>query len=213
MKKEDTKIQYRPELADKLESCMKDAIKLYKKETKKVYYRILSLLCEKKEDLEGKELFLNASYFFDKKSSIGDEHYGTSLEHNAIKFKYGEKIADITSASAARLVFAFYKEDIEKSFDTIDISGFSKQEKYMVEHFKHIVLSPTRNPNFQIKEGNTKCYYDSIPGGDIEFAKDIKRSIEFIEKESKWMLEIFRTPDIEKTENQEIDNPINELEK
>ena len=204
MKEEDKKIKYRPELADKLESCMKDAIKLYREEPKKVYYLLMSLLCEEKEDLEGKELFWKSSECFDKENRFGAEEY---YEHyyKDIKERYGSDVADITSASAARLVFAIYKEDIEQSFDAIDTSGFSKQEKYMVEHFKNIVLSPTENPNIQIKDGNAKCYYDYTRGGNYEFERAVKSGIEFIERECQVTLEIFRTPDKEQTVEEEME--------
>lgn len=204
MKEEDKKIEYRPELADKLKSCIKDAIKLYKEEPKKVYYLLMSLLCEEKGDLEGKELFLNASDCFDEERCFGVEKYH-EYYYKDIKAKYGSDVAEITSASAARLVFDLYREDIENSFDAIDMSDFSKQEKYMVEHFKNIVLSPTRNPNIQIKEGNAKCYYDNTRGGDFEFERDLKNGIQFIERECQPTLDIFRTPDKEETIGNEIE--------
>ena len=204
MKEEDNRIEYRPELADKLENCMKGAIRWYREEPKKVYYLLMSLLCKEKEDLEGKELFWKASKCFDEENRFGTEEYH-EYYYKEIKKRYGRDVADITSASAARLVFDIYKEDIEQSFDAIDTNGFSKQEKYMVENFKNIVLSPTRNPNIQIKDGNTKCYYDYTSGGNYEFEKAVKFGIEFIERNCQVMLEIFRTPDKEETVEEEME--------
>lgn len=196
MKEEDKKIEYRPELADKLECCMRDAIKLYKKEPREFFYFVVSLLCKEQGDLEGKELFLNVSKCFNKESRFGREKY---YEHyyKDVKLKYGEKIADITSASAARLLFIFYKEKIENSFNAIDTSNLSKQEKHMVEHYKNILLSPTRNPNLQISEGSHLCYYDSLINGDYKFNRQIESEIEFIERNCQATLDIFRTPDEE----------------
>ena len=144
------------------------------------------------------ELLLKASKCFKPGVPFGDEQY---YEHyqKEIASKYGRKISEITEASAARLVFSIYKDLIEYAFSKIDTSGFSKKEKYMVELFKNIVLSPTKNPNIQIKDGKTKCYYDYTKGGNYEFERDLKNGIEFIERDCPVALEIFRTPDKEET--------------
>lgn len=200
MKEEDKKIEYRPELADELEECMNTAIKLYQSNIKGVYFYFMSFTMEKGVH---DELLLKASECFKPGVPFGEEQY---YEHyqKEIASKYGCEIAEITEASAARLVFSIYKDLIEHAFNKIDTSGFSKQEKYMVEHFKNIVLSPTRNPNIQIKDGNTKCYYDYTRGGNYEFEKAVKFGIEFIERECQATLEIFRTPDKEETVEEEI---------
>ena len=201
MKEEDKKIEYRPELADKLESCMKMAVNLYNASIRGVYFYFMSFTMEKGVH---DELLLKASECFKPGVTFGDEQY---YEHyqKEIASRYGREIAEITEASAARLVFSIYKDLIEHAFNKIDTSGFSKQEKYMVEHFKNIVLSPTRNPNIQIKEGNAECYYDYTRGGNYEFERDLKFGIEFIERNCQVTLEIFRTPDKEETVDEEIE--------
>lgn len=195
MKEEDKKIECRPELADKLEECMKMAVNLYKANIRGVYFYFISFTTKKGVQ---DELLLKASKCFKPGVPFGDEQY---YEHyqKEIASKYGRKISEITEASAARLVFSIYKDLIEYAFSKIDTSGFSKKEKYMVELFKNIVLSPTKNPSIQIKDGKTKCYYDYTKGGNYEFERDLKNGIEFIERNCPVALEIFRTPDKEQT--------------
>lgn len=193
MKEEDKKIEYRPELADKLEECMKMAINLYKASIRGVYFYFMSFTMEKGVH---DELLLKASECFKPGVPFGDEQYYEYYQKE-IASRYGREIAEITEASAARLVFSIYKDLIEHAFSKINTNGFSKQEKYMVELFKNIVLSPTRNPNIQIKDGKTKCYYDYTKGGNYEFERDLKNGIEFIERDCQVALEIFRTPDKE----------------
>lgn len=194
MKKEDKEIQYRPELADKLEECMNTAIKLYQANIKGVYYYYMSFTMEKGVH---DELLLKASECFKPNVPFGEEQYYEYYQKE-IASKYGPEIAEITQASAARLVFSIYKDLIKYSFDKINIDNLSKMEKYMVEHFENVVLSPTRNLNIQIKEGNTKCYYDSTTARMFELEKDLKAGIEYIKKECQNILDIFRTPNIEK---------------
>ena len=91
MKEEDKRIEYRPKLADKLESCMKDAIRLYREEPKKVYYLLMSLLCKEKEDLEGKELFL----IFLKKLKITQNTTMLSLTSMQRTGTYSKRVEDL----------------------------------------------------------------------------------------------------------------------
>lgn len=75
----------------------------------------------------------------------------------------------------------------------IIIDDFTKMEKYMINNFFHILLSPTRNPNIQIKEDKDKCYYDTEIRSN--FQKDLQESLRFIENNCKNTIEIFNNPD------------------
>ena len=55
-------------------------------------------------------------------------------------------------------------------------------------------MAPTHNPNIEISEGHTKCYYDEHPG-ERSFKKDLRPSIEYINNNCGYIIEMFNTPD------------------
>ena len=79
---------------------------------------------------------------------------------------------------------------MEKFINTDD---FTIIEKYMVESFYKKLKAPLRNPNIEVKERGGKCYYDEEPHSD--FLKDLKLSLEYIEKNCLSTIELFSIPD------------------
>lgn len=79
------------------------------------------------------------------------------------------------------------------------MSGFTKMEKYTVDWFFSLLLSPTRNPNIQIHEGSVKCYYDKHPydNGASSYRKATDYTIQYIKEDLDARLYFFETPDEE----------------
>ena len=118
----------------------------------------------------------------------------------------------LTEASAARLISEPIQNLILSMKEKIDMSDFTKAEKYAVDSFFSMLLAPTRNPNIQIHEGYKKCYYDEHPY-ERGYRKATDDTIQYIENELDNRLYFFETPDeeltsdssAEKTSDEELD--------
>lgn len=199
-RKENTVINYRPELSEILSQDKNIAISLYKKNMIAFLYRIL-IIAFKDDYPEHTELLTNAAECLESNNfamyEIFDKNYRKSL--NKINPKiYGldEYLGDISETSAARHVFGAInttfidmREKVSKTFKDLTLG-----EKYLIDTFYNILTAPTRNPNIQISKGQTKCYYDEHPG-NRSFKKDLNRSIEYINENCAHAIELFNTPD------------------
>lgn len=186
MKKEDTIVNYRPELAEILQDGLQFAQNLYTMNFQKAYYVMLSKTYEK-NDPEYANILREASQCFDENIIYKTEKFRKNYE-----FLY--ELEYISEPRAAAAIFSFYEDSFDKIKSRIDMDSLTKSEKYMVDTFFYKLTSPIRNPNIQIKEGHSKCYYDS-PGNSKYFHEDLSAQMEYINRECQITIDIFMTPD------------------
>lgn len=201
MREEDKVVNYRPELVKKLQSIMDDTLRLYSQNQVGMLYLMLEKQFKDEGDLKTAELLSKASQCCLKQDLFYYEEFVREYRDDLNKLEYG--LGDITEPSAARVVFEIYSKMVMKDKENLDLESLTKAEKYMVDHFFNVLLAPTRNPNIQIKEGHSKCYYDESRDGS--FATSMKFSIEYIQKECGNTLDIFNTPDEELDKESDIE--------
>lgn len=189
MKKEDTIIYYRPNLANTLKKDLKFMINYYNQNFQQMYYALLHLLCKSKNDKKGEKLFNDVNKWFNQPCDILE----LFEEHKNELMEYGESDI-ISSARAFYTLNKIYREEFNNLISKIDFTDLTKQEQYMVKHFYSILLSPTRNPNIEIKKGRKKCYYDDNYHYG-EFERDLQSGIEYLNKECNSIIGIFEISD------------------
>lgn len=177
------KVYYRPEVAEILKEGLALANVLYKLRFQQAYYMMLSKIEENPERAEG---LAKASECFAANAFAGIERFE----------EYYEKQYDIEYISAARaayVIYEIYKDTFDKIKSKIDRTGLTGLENFMVDSFFNKLTAPTRNPNIEIKDGQTQCYYDRDRSSN--FYKDLELSLEYINRECSTTIEIFNTPD------------------
>lgn len=182
MKDTDREIQYRPDLAGLLQEALKFANNFYSINFKKAYYLLLSEYY-KNSDEELSKLLLNASKCFD--SVCGEYTFDECYEDDLKRFN----IEILSEARAAYIIFNVYKDYFDKFLKDINLENLSKMEKFMVESFFRKLKAPMNNPNIEIKEGQTKCYYDR--DFSSSYSRDLKMSLEYMNKECQSTIDIF----------------------
>lgn len=192
-RKKETIINYRPKLSKELQRVMDSTLDFYKANPIGVLYILLEKPYREKGDEQGANLLSSAAKCLLKDDSFSYEKFVRYYRDDLNKLEIG--LGNIMEAGAARVVFETLSELIVQEKKKLSESNFTKMEQHMVDHFFNVLLSPTRNPNIQIPEGEVKCYYDRHY--DALFKKDMKFSIEFIKKECSNTIEIFRTSDKE----------------
>lgn len=202
MRKEDTEIHYRPEVADHLRIAASTAIKLYKQDPRTILYHLCAKHYNREEHKEKRDVMDAAAKQYADDLS---RHESANLlvvqfdKHFTDDDLYNELHPDrLTEASAARLISEPIQNLILAIKEKIDMSDFTKAEKYAVDSFFSMLLAPTRNPNIQIHEGCKKCYYDEHLW-ERGYRKDTDSTIQYIENELDNRLYFFETPDEELT--------------
>lgn len=185
------KIHYRPDLSKTLQKIMNDTLQLYKQNQIVMLYTLLAKIYIKNEDTEGAKLLFDAAKCLLKNDFFCDEEFIRKYQKDLNKLGYN--LGDITETQAAGIMFKVYEDAIIRERNTIDETGFTGMEHFMIDKFFHMLLSPTRNPNLQVKEGHIKCYYEEQRFSD--FLSDLKLSIEFIQENGRNTIELFNTPD------------------
>lgn len=207
-KKEDIVINYRPKLAKTMKNHMDVFLAAYRLNPISTLYSYLSKLYEDKGEQETANLLKEASDCVFKGNYWDWEKF--EKDYTEPLNKIACDLGTVSEASAASIVFYTYREEIEKLKNNTlqSVSDLTKSEKYMVKRFYHILASPTRNPNIKVQEGECRCYYDKNEHNYfVSFSKDMKCSIEFIEKKCGDILDVFNTPDEELNENKEFEEP------
>ena len=192
MRAEDKVVNYRPELAEQLQKAMEFALKLYGGNLRATYYKLVAAACKNGNDVpnEISALINEAAECFK------DEFNGIELfeENYADKLKpYGIEL--VSTAHAANFVFEVYEPVFDLLKEDIDTESLTKSEKFMVENFFKRLKAPIHNPNIKIKDGETKCYYDKKYHTNINFERDLKMSVEYLQQNCQNTIEIFNTPD------------------
>lgn len=211
--KEDIVIKYRPELAIKMKNHMEVLLSAYRLNPISSLYSYLSKLYEGKGEHETSELLKKASKCISKGNYWDYDEFERDYRKPLNKITYN--LGEISEAGAAGIIYESYQLLIEELKDKTlqSIENVTKYEKYTIERFYKILSSPTHNPNIQVQEGHTQCYYDENPHDPyISFSKSMKFSIEFIEKECGNILNIFNTPDEELEETNKLDEDKDEKE-
>lgn len=195
MKKEDTIISYRPDVAKAIRKGMENMLNLYSKDQRGVFYKVVALHMENSGDAqtaallnEASELVLSGD-FWDTETFC--YKYEDKLNHVMIA---GYALGEMTQVEAFIELVPLYKdiaEDIRKGIST---EGFSRSEQFSFNRLMSIIKSPLRNPNVQYNG-----YY--MNGHAHEFPKYMKSQVEFIRNEIESTLSLWETPD----EEEEID--------
>jgi len=216
MKKEETIVYHRPELAKKLREAAELAIALYERDPREVLYVQFALSYEEKfkDDKKASVLREAAKWFADKNSWYRD--ISPLSEQWDETFPYKNTVSDpeldilnhelrtelhperLTEATAARMLCELYRELILAKKEELDTFGFTKAEKYAVDSFFSMLLAPTRNPNIQIHEGCANCYYDEHPyDSTFSYRSATNDTIQYIKENLDTRLYFFETPDEE----------------
>lgn len=199
-RKEDIVINYRPELVKTMKNHMDVILAAYRLNPISTLYIYLSKLYKDKGEQETANLLKEASDCVSKGNYWDWERFERDYKEPLNKITYN--LGEISEAGAAGIIYESYQLLIEELKDKTlqSIENVTKYEKYTIERFYKILSSPTHNPNIQVQEGHTQCYYDENPHDPyISFSKSMKFSIEFIEKECGNILDIFNIPDLECT--------------
>lgn len=182
-------IAYRPELAKKMANFKEFVMSIYNANYKAVYYKLVGKYLDK-TDKEAKEFFNNVAKCFED-GLIGHERFYEYYEKDMLT-KYN--VAEISDSRAAYIVYKVYEYFIEDEYKKLLSDDLNEAEKYMIKDFKNILTGAMfRNPNIVPKEETNKNYYESTPYDS--FSTDLKRSIEFINNNTKHQIELFNTPD------------------
>lgn len=176
-------VHYRPEIAEILKEALTLANVLYKLNFQQAYYMLLSKI---EKDPERAEALVKTSECFVKDACHGVEFFEEYYEKQY-------NIEYISAARAAYVIFGVYKDAFDTIKEKIDRTGLTGMEEFMVDSFFNKLTAPTRNPNIEIKDGHTECYYDRNHAS--EFHHDLKSSLEYINEECQITIEIFSTPD------------------
>lgn len=185
MRKEDTKINYRPDLAEILKHGLELANKLYTMNFQQAYYMVLAEL-ERPYDTTLADVLVQLANCFDKSNKYPQDEL---IQHYEKKYD----IPHISEARAAYIIFQIYQDNFNKLQAKINTNDFTICENAMVDRYFRILLSPTINPKLQIPEGETECYYDRFT--DTAYDEDIAVALEYIQKECEDIISIFATPD------------------
>ena len=203
MREEDKVINFRPELAMQLYKCMDFAKTLYSVNFQKFYYESLEIVY-KDSNSELAELLHNASLCF------GDTYHDKEMFQSEYEYELKKhNIGYISQARAAYALFKIFEPELDKLKEEIDMESFTKAERYMINDFFRKLKAPMRNPNIEIKDGATKCYYDKTY--DRSFEKDLLSQLKYLEQNCQDIIDIFATPD-EEHEISEQNNDIDIVE-
>ena len=188
MRKEDKEIKYRPELAEQLKKCLDAALAFYNTNFKKAYYLELSKYCAASSPEES--IFLKKVAECFSEQPFAEEMFHEEYEKTLTQKYHYEAVS---TARAASLLFCVYKPVFELLEEKINTDELTKMEQYMVESFFKTLTAPLRNPNLEIKEGFSKCWYDRERG--LNFLRDHRMSVEYLAKHCQSTIDIFSTPD------------------
>lgn len=217
-------IYYRPELVKQMNKILKTVVTLYESNFLAMYYGLLAKKDLVTED-NAKEYFDDnfVEKYADKNSEIGKRSlflkevadclkdringYDKFIEQYEDKMVNEYHVKSISEAKAANYVFQFFQNSInelgEKMIESANPS-LTPIETFMIHDFIKQITSPMRNPNIQIPEGETKCWYDRYPHND--YRSDLNQSVEWIKEHANNIIEIFDTPDKEaENEKEEYD--------
>lgn len=188
MKKEETIIGYRPELAQRLKAAMDMAIKLYSANFQKIHYGMLASVYE--------DIDKNASEFFKAISDCFDKYYFSEevfAEHYEYDLIHKYHMSPVSETAAARSVY----QTFGKVFDTMEknifikYSNLTRYEVFSIQSFFRKLTAPMRDPNLLLEEGQLVCHYEE---NHKPYSSTLKRSIEYIEKECPYLIELFDAP-------------------
>ena len=209
--KRNEEVFYRPDLANQLRQVLNTAITFYSVNFLHMYYDFLSKVYVLTED-NAKEF--NADFFVEKYADKNTENGQKSLflkkvadcfknpnEYKKFIKKYAydmEKkyhIKLVSEAEAACQLFNMYGNNLFENFKNKIIEQtknppLTDMELFLINDFFLIVTSPMRNPNIQVQEGETKCWYDNHPYDN--YKADFAQSVQWISENLERTIEIFK---------------------
>lgn len=205
----DKDIYYRPELAEQMKKLLEIVIALYKSNFLAMYYDLFAKIYLVTED-NAKEYFDDnfVEKYADKNSEIGKRSLFLNEVADCLKDRinghdkfieqYEDKMVNeyhvksISEAKAANYVFQFFQNSInelgEKMIESANPS-LTPIETFMIHDFIKQITSPMRNPNIQIPEGETKCWYDRHPYDD--YSSDLNQSVKWLKENADNFIRMF----------------------
>lgn len=196
MREQDKKVSYRPEIAEQLKKGMNDFLYLYETDQRVVLYKLLAIYFEKTGDGEKSELLDHGANLLKSDRPYADEEFYEKYESQISKLRLEgvEDLGNVTEATAFRNLIPLYKKYSDDLRQGIDTTDFSKTENYMLDSVFSKLESPLRNPNVQIKDGQTLCYYDRERRSS-GFRDAMKSSIAYIRENIEQSLSIWEEKD------------------
>lgn len=209
--KRNEEVFYRPDLANQLKQVLNTAITFYSVNFRYMYYDFLSKAYVLTED-NAKEF---NSYFFvekyaDKNTENGQKSlflkkvancfnnpngYKKFIKQYAYDMEEKYHIKLVSEAEAACKLFNTYGSNLFEDFKNKIIEQtknppLTDMELFLINDFFLRVTSPMRNPNIQVQEGETKCWYDNHPYDN--YKADLAESVQWISENLERTIEIFK---------------------
>mgnify|MGYP004680537777 CR=1 FL=1 len=207
-------ILYRPEIAKQMRNILNSAVTLYSANLYVIYYDFLArsyiLTKENANDFVNKDFI---EKYADSNTKAGKyalflkeisetlnspSGYDIFIEEYEEKLNKEYNIETITEASAARFVFEIFEKQFlyfkEKMINEAK-KPLTTMEQFEVDLFFKEITAPMRNPNIQIPQDKTKCWYDRYPHNN--YRSDLNQHVEWIKEHANNIIEIFDTPDKE----------------
>ena len=193
-------INYRPNLSNKLQNILNLALKFYNINYQQAYFYILSCYYKNKKDTKLSKILETVSEMIAKQynSDIIEEY----IQDNKALFRHNN-IEVLSPARSAYVIYELYKDDfnreqqnlikVYKETEEFKQNSLSSMEEYMIKSFFKSLTTPLRNPNIEIKEGQTKCYYDRTLHAD--FTQYLKEQLAYVEQNCKSIIETFNIED------------------
>lgn len=176
--------QERPELTKNLRSAIENILSLYETDQRAVFYMILSeFFLSRKKDVATGGLLARASWLINSGRLSDSEEFAVKYSPllSKIRIEGIEDLGKITEPTAFRTNVPIYKQYVDDIRKVVDTSNFSELETILFDTILSKLESPLQNPNVQIKDGNTLCYYDRC-GGSL-FRDSMNNSIECIRRD------------------------------
>jgi hypothetical protein len=152
MRKDETILNYRPHLAEKMKDVLDTNMRFYSEEPVTLFMLLL-MDYGKSESVrdEAKKCFteLSTQGFISDETEEESKQVGLSVP---------------TQSKAARTLFDWYKDQINDMCDSLynvddGYDSMTIIEKSKIDEFKNVLTSPLRNPNLKVSEDN-KCWYE-----------------------------------------------------
>ena len=178
--------EIRNNLCTDLHDMLDNLIAVYSYDFLPSYYGLMSDLCRRGGNIKLAKLLRDVARCLDSHNQFREaqfnELYRKQLNDNGITV--------VSDVDAARQIFnlvdglcAIRKKEILSTYNEY----LTDSERYTLDNFFKIVLSPLNNPNIQLKEDG-KCFYDRHPYD--EFRKDLDFQIDQIKENVAYVFEV-----------------------
>lgn len=208
-------IYYRPELVKQMNKILKTVVTLYESNFLAMHYGLLA-----KKDLiteDNIKEYYNDDFvekYADKNTEIGKRSLFLKKVSDCLKDRtngydrfveqYQDKMVNVyhvesvSEAKASLYVFQALQYSVNELGSMAKKSAnppLTMAEMFMFNEFMRQITAPMRNPNIQIPEGETKCWYDKHPQDN--YRDDLDQSITWLKQHADDLMGMFNIPDKE----------------